>query len=305
MTRTEGKAVVITGSGGGIGAAYADHLAATGVRVVINDVSQEAVDRQVARIVEAGGTATGLVADVSDADAAEALIEKCVSSFGAIDGLVNNAGIMFVGPSTDLDAARTKRLMEINVLGTIYCGTHAMRRMLAQGSGSIVNVTSGAHMGLANTAVYGASKGAVASLTYDWAADVAGTGVRVNAVSPMAGTQMAADVLKLRGLSVDERAQELAAFPRPEANAPVVSYLISDRSSHLNGQIVRIDGDDLSVVSRPSILQPVITRSDWTDERVAEAFDDTLSALAMPVGLLSVHGDFRFTPVSNYRIKSD
>lgn len=305
MTRTEGKAVVITGSGGGIGAAYADHLAATGVRVVINDVSQEAVDRQVARIVEAGGTATGLVADVSDADAAEALIEKCVSSFGAIDGLVNNAGIMFVGPSTDLDAARTKRLMEINVLGTIYCGTHAMRRMLAQGSGSIVNVTSGAHMGLANTAVYGASKGAVASLTYDWAADVAGTGVRVNAVSPMAGTQMAADVLKLRGLSVDEHAQELAAFPRPEANAPVVSYLISDRSSHLNGQIVRIDGDDLSVVSRPSILQPVITRSDWTDERVAEAFDDTLSALAMPVGLLSVHGDFRFTPVSNYRIKSD
>ena len=305
MTHLEGKAVVITGSGGGIGAAYAFHLANRGVRVVVNDISQHLIDEQVARITDAGGNAVGFLADVANSDEAEALIDECVTHFGSIDGLVNNAAITFVAPPTKLDADFNKKLMEINVLGSINCGVYAMRHMLSQGHGSIVNVTSGAHMGLTNTAVYGASKGAIAALTYDWAADLAGTGVRVNAVSPMAGTDMITEALKARELVGDQLEQELATFPTPEANAPVVSYLISDRSNHLNGQIVRIDGSNLSIVSRPAILQPVMTSPEWTDESVADAFDQTLSAMAMPTGILQLEGEYRFAAVSDYRIKFD
>jgi len=303
MTHLDGKAVVITGSGGGIGAAYAFHLAARGVRVVVNDISQELIDQQVTRIAEAGGSAIGFLGDVSKADDAEALIDECISRFGSIDGLVNNAAITFVAPATTLDEAFNKKLMEINVLGSINCGVHAIRHMLAQGHGSIVNVTSGAHMGLTNTAVYGASKGAIAALTYDWSADLAGTGVRVNAVSPMAGTDMITEALKARNLVGDQLQQELATFPTPEANAPVVSYLISDRSNHLNGQIVRIDGSHLSIVGRPAILQPVMTQPQWTDDLVANAFDQKLSAMAMPTGILQLEGEYRFAPVSDYRIQ--
>lgn len=304
MSSLNNKAIVVTGSARGIGAAYAQHIAALGARVLVNDVSQELVDVRVQCIEDAGGIAAGYVADVSDAEQADALIAYCVETFGVIDGLVNNAGIMFVGPATDLDAAKTKKLFEVNVLGTIYCGVAALRRMLEQRHGVVVNVTSGAHMGLPDTAIYGASKGAIASLTYDWATDVRDTGVRVNAVSPMAGTQMAEGVLKQQAVVGEDLARKLAAFPKPEANAPVVSYLLSDRSSHLNGQIVRIDGADLSIVSRPAVQRPVLTRTEWTDDLVAEAFDETLTARAMPLGLLELDGDFRFAPLGNYRVKA-
>jgi len=302
MSSLQGKAIVITGAARGIGAAYAQHIVQRGARVVVNDVSQDLVDQQVSRIIADGGTATGYVADVSDAEAAHALIDHCVQTFGAIDGLINNAGIMFVGPSTDLDAARAKKLFEVNVLGTIHCGVAAMRRMIEQGHGVIVNVTSGSHMGLPDTAVYGASKGAIASLTYDWAVDLHGTGVRVNAISPMAGTQMAEGVLKQQSFTGAEFEQKLASFPTPASNAPVVSYLLSDQSSHLNGQVVRIDGTDLSLVSRPAVLRPVLTHAEWTDELVAEAFEKTLSNLAMPLGLLQLEGNYQFAPLSNYRV---
>nr|WP_199906830.1 SDR family oxidoreductase [Aeromicrobium chenweiae] len=159
MTALQGKSVVITGSGGGIGAASARLAAREGASVVVNDLDQAAVDAVVGQIERDGGRAVGVVANVADASDAERIVDTCVEAFGVIDGLVNNAGIMFVGPSDDLDAERTRRLIEVNVLGAIFCGVHAMRRMKAQGFGSIVNVTSGAHMGLSNTAVYGASKG--------------------------------------------------------------------------------------------------------------------------------------------------
>lgn len=295
----ESKAVVITGSGRGIGAAYARLAAREGASVVVNDLDPEAVDSVVGEIEAEGGRAVGVVASVADAEQAESLVQTCVDEFGAIDGLVNNAGVMFVGPPDELDPDRIRRLFEVNVLGSIFCGVHAMRRMKAQGSGSIVNVTSGAHMGLSNTAIYGASKGATAALTYDWATDLAGTGVRVNAVSPMAGTQMAADVLTMQGAIGGDLEDRLGRFPTAEDNAPVAVYLLSDRSSKLNGQVVRIDGGELSIVGRPAILRPSQSAARWTMETVADAFDGPLAGLVNPVGLLQVTGDYVYSTVKN------
>ncbi|MEH3033711.1 MAG: SDR family NAD(P)-dependent oxidoreductase [Aeromicrobium erythreum] len=294
MGSLEGKAVVITGSGGGIGAAYARLAVHEGAAVVVNDLDQGVVDAMVAELVSRGGRATGVAGSVADPDVAERLVSTSVQAFGALDGLVNNAGVMVVGPPDDVDVERARGLLEVNVLGTVLCGAAAIRQMRRQGHGSIVNVTSGAHMGLAATAVYGASKGATAALTYDWATDLVGTGIRVNAVSPMASTQMAVDVLELQGSTGDELTQRLAGFPTAEDNAPVAIYLLSDLSSAVHGQVVRIDGGELSLVSRPAIMRPSLTRDGWTVPDVAAAFDGELAGLLNPVGLLEVVGDVTF-----------
>lgn len=295
MSSLNGRAVVITGSGGGIGAACARLAAREGAAVVVNDLSAEAVEEVVRSITSAGGAAVGAPGDVSDSAQAEAIIERCVSAFGSINGLVNNAGIMIISEPDDLDEARARRLLEVNVLGSVFCGVAAMRRMRAQGSGAIVNVTSGAHMGLRASSIYGASKGAIASLTYGWATDLAGTGIRVNAVSPMAGTQMAADVLAFQRLD----AARVAAFPTAEDNAPVVAFLLSDLSERLNGQVIRIDAGEISVIGRPAIIRPSVSQDQWDTEGVAKAFDSTLNAHLNPLGLLQVSGDVVYTTVKS------
>jgi len=178
MGLLDGKSIVITGSGGGIGAAYASLAAAEGAAVVVNDIDERIAEETAAAIRQAGGTAITCIADVSDWSEARRLIDTCVNEFGAIDGLVNNAGIQVVGAPAEMNDRTVNRLMAINVMGTIFCGTHAIAVMSAAGRGSIVNVTSGAHMGLGAYAIYGASKGAISSLTYCWALDVESRGNR-------------------------------------------------------------------------------------------------------------------------------
>jgi NAD(P)-dependent dehydrogenase (short-subunit alcohol dehydrogenase family) len=289
-----GKSVVITGGGQGLGAQYALLAAAEGAAVVVNDVDEDVAGVTAAAIRTAGGTAVGYGADVSDWHAAGRLIDFCVNEFGAIDGLVNNAGILVVGAPAEMDPARIRRLMDVNVMGTVFCGTHAIARMSAAGRGSIVNVTSGAHMGLNGHSIYGASKGAISSLTYCWAVDVEGTGVRVNAVSPRAATGMAHDLIDSLGLTGDERQAKLDTFPTAAANAPVVAYLLSDRSGALHGQTVRIDGDRLSIISKPSIQGPELIEEAWTVDKVAAAFAGPLASRLMPQGFARVTGDFHF-----------
>jgi NAD(P)-dependent dehydrogenase (short-subunit alcohol dehydrogenase family) len=279
----DGKAVIITGAGRGLGAAYAIHAARHGAAVVVNDVDSAEAHQTVERIAAAGGTAIAHVGDVASWAEAAGLINRCVQEFGRLDGLVNNAGIIRVSRPEDMREADYRDLMEVNVLGPCYCGTHAMRHMLNEGHGVIVNVTSGAQAGSPLLAGYGATKGAIASLTFSWAMDLAGTGVRVNAISPMADTRMFDPKLR-----VDEAAAGQPPGPQPEDNAPVVVFLLSDGSSHLNGQVVRIDGTRLSLMTHPAILEPVLSEDKWTVEAIGEAFRDHLDFHVVPLGVARV-----------------
>jgi len=280
----DGKVVIVTGAGRGLGAAYATLAADHGALVMVNDIDADVAGAVVERITDEGGTAAVHVADVASWDEAEGLINRCIEEFGRLDGLVNNAGIIRVGRPEDLRAADYRDLMEVNVFGPCYCGTHAIRHMLNEGHGVIVNVTSGAQAGSPLLAGYGASKGAIASLTYSWAMDLAGTGVRVNAISPMADTRMFDPKLR-----VDQAAEGQPAGPQPEDNAPVVVYLLSDLSQHLNGQVVRIDGSRLSLMTHPAILEPVLSATRWTVEAISEAFRDHLDFDVVPLGVTRVH----------------
>ena len=279
-----GKAVAITGAGRGLGAAYARLAAAEGAAVLVNDVDRAQAVEMVEQIRAAGGRAEADASDIATWSGAGRLVEHCAEAFGAIDGLVNNAGLFRMARPREQDPATFRAVIEVNLLGTAYCGLHAIAAMLDQGRGSIVNVTSGAHAGSLSMAAYGASKGGVASLTYCWAADLAHTGVRVNAVSPNANTRMAQEFERFLG----DQAQGQNINKSAESNAPAVVYLWSDAAAAINGQVVRIDGDELSLMSHPTVLGKGLHNPQWTVEDVARAFSTELAAQAQPLGLRRV-----------------
>lgn len=266
--------VLVTGAARGLGRAIAEVLHGAGSEVWAIDVTP------VPDEVPARGRRT---VDVTDEAAVDRLFAE-LDAAGGLDGLVNNAGIFHLAHPSEEDPEQFRKVVTVNLLGTAYCGLHAIRAMLERGRGSVVNVTSGAQTGSAAMGAYGASKGAVASLTYCWAADLAGTGVRVNAVSPNAHTRMAEAYERYLG----ERARGQNIGKSPEVNAPAVVYLLSDASAALNGQVVRIDGDELAVMSHPAIVGEGVRHPEWTVERVAEAFAGELGARLQPIGLYRI-----------------
>jgi NAD(P)-dependent dehydrogenase (short-subunit alcohol dehydrogenase family) len=279
----EGKAVVITGAGAGLGRGYAIHAARLGASVLVGDINSVWAEETVGLIKAEGGHAYAHEVDVRSWDQAGELIDRCVELFGHLDGLVNNAGVQRLARPDEQTLDDLQETMAVNVTGTVACSVHALRYMLAANSGSIVNVTSGAHAGLTFQAGYGASKGAVASLTYCWAADLADLGIRVNAFSPYGNTQMfdaANDYLISHG--IEPRFFTYSA----ESNAPVVSFLLSDGASHINGQIVRFDRGELSIMSHPTVATPTVFRDQWTVEDVKAAFSQQLDTILQPSGIV-------------------
>lgn len=258
MGSLAGKAVVITGAGQGLGRAFAVHAADAGAAVVINDVDEPLANQVADLIGQRGGKAVVSAGSVTDPDQAEAMIDTCTAAFGRIDGLVNNAGIRYQADLGQDEPRRMRELIEINVLGTLYCTNAAVRSMRR---GSIVNLGSVAMVGQPTALTYSASKGAIASITAGAAAELRERGIRVNAVCPIAWTRMAA---------ADTKA---APSGPPETIAPLVTYLLSDRAGKVTGQLIRFANGRLHVISQASPKEPVIEQDEWDVDGIAEAFE--------------------------------
>ncbi|QWF82618.1 SDR family NAD(P)-dependent oxidoreductase [Amycolatopsis sp. CA-230715] len=274
----EGKAIVVTGAGRGLGEAFAVHIAHAGAAVVVNDIDAELAERAAENIRAHGGRAVASGNSVADAAEAAAIIDQCVDEFGAIDGLVNNAGLNYEALPWQDDAEQMRELVEVNVLGTMYAGTAAAKAMVERGrGGSIVNISSGASLGQRKLGAYAASKGAVASLTYSWALDMEEAGIRVNAVCPLAHTRM---VWK------SERALRNCPPERtPSRIAPVVLFLLGDGAQGITGQLIRCNGSQLHVLAQPHFKAPILERPAWDTDSVQRAFDEVFSAHLEPYGL--------------------
>jgi NAD(P)-dependent dehydrogenase (short-subunit alcohol dehydrogenase family) len=283
MVSLSGKAIVITGAGQGIGAAFAHGVAARGAAVVVNDINGKLAETVVEEITAKGGKAISAVVDISTAKGAEMLIQECVDVFGKIDGLVNNAGMIRPDKLVDVKEADLRLMIDVNVFGTFFCTQVAAREMTARGRGSIVNMCSGSHTGAATLSAYSGSKGAVASFTYSWAAELIASGVRVNAILPMGETQM-------RDINDAYRAsQGMGAHASPvvpaAANAGVLEYLLSDASAGVNGQMINIEGPRMTIYVHPGRQYPVLERAEgWSAEAVADAFKNELADRQMPTG---------------------
>lgn len=219
------RAVIVTGAGRGLGEAFARHAAACGARVIVDDVDLAEAEGVAEAIRADGGTAIASGLSVGEPDQARALADLCIEKFGRIDGLINNAAVFYIKSIWEEDPAELQRLVGINLLGAINCAAAVTPHMRKAGRGSIVNVASSAAFGMAGRGAYGATKAALLSLTYSWALELEREGIRVNALGPRAATRM--------NVRTEETVDQVA---------PVATFLLSDRSSHLTGQCIRACG---------------------------------------------------------------
>ncbi len=243
-------ALIVTGGGRGIGAAICRAAARDGWPVVVNyGKSREAAERVAADIAASGGTAVAIGADVADETAVVAMFDEADALFGRVAGVVNNAGITGgFSHAGDIEIDRVRRMLDVNVVGTMLCCREAVRRMsTARGGtgGVIVNISSlVARTGGAHEWVhYAASKGAINSFTIGLAREVATEGIRVNAVAP---GLVESD---LHGDNGDpERPARMApSIPmqrsgEPEEIAEGVVWLLSPAASYVTGTILEIGG---------------------------------------------------------------
>src|SRR5712664_2630321 len=238
--------VLITGALTGIGRATAVAFAQEGARVVISGRREDDGQALVTELRALGAEAEFVRADVRHEDDVRNLVDRTVERFGGLDVAVNNAGTEGKpGPLTEQSAETYAATFDTNVLGTILSLKHEMRVMLAQGHGSIVNLSSsfGSRSG-AGASMYVASKHAVEGLTKSAAIEGAAAGVRVNAIAP--GPIETGMLDRFTG-SPDRKAAFAAAVPvkrlgRPEEIADAIVYLGSDKASYLTGQIIGVNG---------------------------------------------------------------
>ncbi|MEJ8858291.1 SDR family oxidoreductase [Variovorax robiniae] len=250
MTTTHdfsGKAVLITGAGGGIGRATALAFAKAGARLMLSDIDLAAVEETASLARAQGGEATARQVDVTREAEVAAMVAATVAAWGRLDCAFNNAGIEIETTLiTEADESVYDRIMGVNVKGVWLCLKHELRQMVAQGRGAIVNTASVAGLkGAPRLATYGASKHAVIGLTKSTAAEFGKKNIRINAVCPgVIRTPMAQ-----RWAQVDPEipARMAALHPigrigEPEEVAATVLWLCSDAASFVTGHSQTVDG---------------------------------------------------------------
>src|ERR1700719_121475 len=238
--------VLITGALTGIGRATALAFAKEGARIVIAGGRDEAGENLVAEIRRLDAEAEYVNADVRHEDDVRNLVDKTVGRFGRWDVAINAAGTEGKpGPVTEQSAESYAATFDTNVLGTLLSMKHELRVMLAQGSGSIINVSSTyGHAGGAGASVYVASKHAVEGMTKSAALEAASSGVRVNAVAP---GPIDTGMLTRFTVSDERKAGLIAGVPlkrvgRPEEIAESIVFLASDKASFITGATIAVDG---------------------------------------------------------------
>jgi len=244
-----GKVVLITGSGAGIGRAAALAFANAGAKVVVNSVTEKSGCETAQLIKESGGSAVFVQGDVSKVEDAQAIVEKGISEYGRLDIVVNCAGIVIGGRIEDTSLEDWERTMQVNVRGVFLISKYAVKHMKKQGSGTIINVASVcAVKGVQNRAAYSASKGAVLSLSKAMAADHIRDNIRINCICP--GTVHTPSLeQRINSEENPEQAfknyvarQPMGRLGKPEEIAQAILFAACDEAAFMNGSNIIIDG---------------------------------------------------------------
>lgn len=276
----DGRAAVVTGGGRGIGRGHCIHLAEQGASVVVNDVDLDEARKVADEIAQHGGKASANGDDIGTREGAKSLIGQCVDEFGGIHAMVNNAGNVKDRSFLKMSDDEFTSVIRVHVYGTFACSQEAALRMKEQGGGgSIVNTVSAAHFGNFGQTNYAGSKGAIASMTYTWAGELARYGIRVNAISPAGTTRMSATA-KVGGKTVD------LPFVDPALNGPFVAFLCSDEADYITGQIFGSGADRVIVVDQPAYGTGMFKPDGWSVDDLLGHFQKTLGKRLQPFGLM-------------------
>jgi NAD(P)-dependent dehydrogenase (short-subunit alcohol dehydrogenase family) len=282
----EGKVAVVTGSGRGIGRAYAEALAEAGAAVVINDVDGDVAEATVADITRSGGRAVAEVVPVGSSDSADRLVNRAVEAFGRLDVMCTNAGILrdktlWKMTDDDFDA-----VIETHLRGTFTCARAAAIRMREQNEGGRIVVVSSiaGQRGNFGQTNYAAAKAGIAAFARTWAMELAKFQITVNAIVPNAITRMIASIPGMGPLVEQaERGEPLPDLIRkgmgmglPQDVAPLLVFLASDAAKDVTGQCIGLGGDKLSLWSHPHEIRMAYRDGGWTADAIAEIWSSSV-----------------------------
>jgi len=240
----KGKVAIITGASRGIGKGIAIELAKAGCCVVINYKSNdEAAEKTMHEIRELGAYALKIKGDVSDYEFSKEMMNTTLEKLGRIDILINNAGISKVGLFMDATIEEWDNVLDVNLKGTINCCHNVVQEMIKQKSGSIINISSmWGNVGASCEVIYSASKGAINAFTKALAKELAPSNIRVNAIAPgVIDTEMNSFLTEGERKSlVDEI--PMMKFGEVQDVGMLVTFLASENSKYITGQVITIDG---------------------------------------------------------------
>jgi NAD(P)-dependent dehydrogenase (short-subunit alcohol dehydrogenase family) len=285
-----GRVAIVTGSGRGLGLAYARALAAAGASVVVNDIDQRAVDAAVAGI---GGDTVGVAAAVGDTASAELLVGRAVETFGKLDVLITNAGILrdrvlWKMTDDDFDA-----VIGVHLRGTFTCARAAAVRMREQGTGGrIILIGSPAgQRGNFGQTNYAAAKAGIAAMARTWALELARNEITVNAVIPVAATEMTKTIPAFAP-AIEEAERTGTPYPAwlrhdeglgtVEDVTGLVTFLASDAAKGITGQAIGVGGDKLSLWSHPAEKAVAYAEGGWSADAIASAWDFEQETYGIP-----------------------
>ena len=277
-----GQVAIVTGSGRGLGLALAQALAKAGAAVVVNDVDAATAQAAVDSIVAAGGRAVAEVAAVGSTETAERLVARAVESYGRLDLLCANAGILRDRVLWNLSDDDFDAVVATHLRGSFTCGRAAVRRLREQGEGGrivLVSSISGQRGNFGQTN-YAAAKAGIAAMARTWALECARAKITVNAIVPVAMTQMVATIPALaKYAEASARGEPLPAALRQGLGlgtaddvAPLLVFLASRHADAVTGQCIGIGGDKLSLWSHPKELRVAYRERGWSAEAIAESW---------------------------------
>lgn len=288
------KVAIVTGSGRGLGLAYAKDLARHGAAVVVNDIDRDTADSAVAELTAAGGRAVAVVAPVGPTETARELVATAVENFGRLDAIVTNAGILrdkVLWKMTDEDF---DSVVNIHLRGTFTCVRDAVNQFRAQGEGGrVICIGSPAgQRGNFGQTNYSGAKAGIVGMVRTWAMELLRAGITVNAVCPVAVTAMT-ETVPLFAPYIEQMKQtsELPAILRrevgmgtPQDAAGLITFLASDAAAEITGQAFAVGGDRLALWSHPELTAIHYHDGGWSADDVATQWSDAFAPAQQTVG---------------------
>ena len=278
------RVVIVTGAGGGLGAAHARVLASEGAAVLVNDINTEAARAVVDEITAAGGLAVVNESDITNYESSGQAVAQAVETFGDLTGVVNNAGNNRDRMFASLSEADWDQVMAVHLKGHFCIASHAVQYWRHQSklgnavSGRLVNTTSGAGLqGSIGQSNYAAAKAGIAALTLNQAAELGRYGITANAICPVARTGMttAVPAMAERMAAPDDGSFDHFA---PENVSSVVTWLCSERSGHVTGQIIEAEGGRIAIADGWRSTEGVDKGSRWAPADVGTALEAAMAS---------------------------